>query len=318
MEQQTTTVIPISLAQHGIRSVSHMWIYFSAAASKNLCIHYYACVLAHYANDQLVQNSFPTIGLCFDVTGPSYKFYTVPLAFIYFRILARGQAQCSHSELDMAWRPQFHPAAPPVCYENDRMPLNRPVTPGSYIPGPFPPPLSLHTNIPRDSRVTAQWTEFPPEQQFETRGMPQQLPPHGLHPQPPTHAWYAPPLSPNINANWSHPNRADQSQSFTVGPHPPHPHQHVWSPSVSQPLLEPYHMSSQWQPTCETGNMEQNMVPADLSPLLPPRAHPLMGDGPPSITQHSGSLVDPFIADWLRIVGSSRTQRSHQQSSTKV
>ena len=37
---QTTTVIPISLAQHGIRSVSHMWAYFSAAASKN----YYACV----------------------------------------------------------------------------------------------------------------------------------------------------------------------------------------------------------------------------------------------------------------------------------
>ena len=215
---------------------------------------------------------------------------------------------------NMAWRPQFHPAPPSVCYENDRMPVNRPVTPGSYIPGPFPPPLSLHTNIPGDSRVRAQWTELPPEQQFQTRGMVQQLPPHGLQPQPPTRAWYGPPPSPNINANWSHTNRADQSQSFTVGPRPPHPHQHVWSPSVPQPLLEPYHMSPQWQPTCKTGNM----VPADLSPLLPPRPHPLMGDGPPSVTQHSGPLVNPFIADWLRIVGSSRTQRSHQQSSTKV
>ena len=236
----------------------------------------------------------------------------------------------------MAWRPQFHPAAPPVCYENDRMPLNRPVTPGSYLPGPFHPPLSPHTDLPRDSRIRAQWTEIPPEQQFQTRGILQQPPPHGLWPQPPTRAWYAPPPSPNFNANWSQPNGANQSQSFTVGPHPPHLHQHVWSPTVPQPLLEPYHMGPQWleqptgergnmgpqwleQPTGERGNIGQNMVPANSSPLLPPHPHSLLGDRPPSVTQHSGGpLVDPFIADWLGIVGSSKTQRSHQQSSTKV
>ena len=227
-----------------------------------------------------------------------------------------------------SWRPQFHPAAPPVCYENDRMLLNRPVTPGSYLPGPFHLPLSPHTDLPRDSRVRAQWTEVPPEQQFQTSGMLQQPPPHGLQPQPPTRAWYAPPPSPNFNANWSQPNGANQSQSFTVTvgphlphPHPPHLHQHVWSPTIPQPLLEPYHMGPQWleQPTCERGNMEHNMVPANPSPLLPPYPHPLLGDRPPSVTLHSGRpLVDPFIADWLRTVGSSKAQRSHQQSSTKV
>ena len=219
----------------------------------------------------------------------------------------------------MAWRPYYRSNAPPVGYEGNIPPLMRPRTPGAYMPGPFhpspaptPPP-----GIPRDPRVKhqgAHWTNFPPEQQF----LPLQQPPPQVVMRPPFHAGHRTPP----NANLTLPARADQLQSFIV---PPRPQGDVQGPSMPQPLLQAFQMGPQWvqQLPFQAGNMEPDgsMMPVGSSPValfqpLPP-SH-LVGGGPFSVAQQAGTPVDPFIADWLRVVGSSRRKRLHKPSTMKV
>ena len=210
----------------------------------------------------------------------------------------------------MAWRPYYRSTAPPVEYEGSIAPLMRPRTPGTYMPGPFLPSPMPHPDIPRDPRVKHQgthWTNFPPEQQF----IPFQQPPPQAMMHPPFHAGHRPPL----------PTRTDQLQSFIA---PPRPQQDVRGHSMPQPLLQSFYMGPQWvqQPPFQTGNVGPGggMMPGGSPPVAlfhhpPPR---WVGGGPSSVDQQAGTPVDPFVADWLRVVGSSRKQRLHKQSSMKV